>query len=480
VDARPAVAVAGGTGFVGRALLERLRRERRVIGLTRVPPAGGGSGPADSPVEWRRCDLFSLLQTEKALEGARSAFYLVHSMLPSAHLTQGDFQDLDLICADNFARAAAKAGVEHIIYLGGLIPDEARLSRHLRSRLEVEKTLGSRGVPVTALRAGIVIGPGGSSYRMFRSLVERVPVIPCPPWSRNLSQPIALDDVLALLLYCLEHPSPASRSFDIGSPDVMSYRQLLERTSRVLGLQRRFFSVPVSGTFWCRQWLSLATDAPMALVAPLVESIKHSMVCHDRRLQEEAGVPGISFEVAVQAAAARVRAMTRQGSAPRPLSHAAWKSLYRYDVRSAQRMALPPGRSARWAAEQYALWLPRFFRVLLRVDLDARRDVRFRLPFTKRPLVELTFAHEREEGSDRQVFYITGGALARQSARPPATGRPRLEFREVLGGKVLLVAIHDYRPTLPWPLYSCTQALVHLWAMRGFARYLERLSPPGE
>ena len=141
-------------------------------------------------------------------------------------------------------------------------------------------------------------------------------------------------------------------------------------------------------------------------------------------------------------------------------------------------MALPRGRTALWAAEQYSLWLPRFFKIILRVDVDWRRNIRFRLPFSRVPLVEFSFAHDRNEGTDRQVFYITGGLLARSVERP--TRRPRLEFRQVLDGTVLLVAIHDYRPTLPWPLYNWTQALVHLWAMRGFARYLAGLTPPGE
>ncbi|MFA6317171.1 MAG: NAD-dependent epimerase/dehydratase family protein, partial [Elusimicrobiota bacterium] len=164
------VVVAGATGFVGWALARFLAWDYRVIGLSRNPPSGGGGPPRAGRVEWRACDLFSLKQTEEALEGAGAAFYLVHSMWPSARLTQGSFADMDLICADNFARAAAKAGVTQIVYLGGLIPDDPMLSRHLASRLEVERTLGSRGVPLTALRAGIVIGPFGSSYRIFRTL----------------------------------------------------------------------------------------------------------------------------------------------------------------------------------------------------------------------------------------------------------------------------------------------------------------------
>jgi len=470
VDTGGAVAIAGATGFVGRALAAALADRRRVIGLARHPPH-----PApEAGVEWRRCDLFSLLQCEAALQGVEQAVYLVHSMLPSAHLTQGAFQDFDLICADNFARAAAQAGVRQIVYLGGLIPDDPALSVHLRSRLEVEQTLASRGVPVTALRASIIIGSGGSSYRMFRALLERVPLIPCPPCSRNFTEPIALDDVLALLSHCLEHPAAQSRSWDIGSGDVMTYRALLERTAGLLGLRRRFFSVPLSGTFWFRSWLGLVTGAPQALAAPLAESIRHSMVCRDRRLQQAAGVPGIPFETAVRAALAR----GRLGRGPHPLRHAPWRELYRYDVRSVQRLDLPPGRTARWAAEQYGAFLGRRFRWLLRAEVDASRSVRFRLAGLRLCLVELTFAKDRSQSDSRQVFYITGGALVRRA--PRASGRPRLEFRQVLGGRVLLVAIHDYRPALPWPLYSLTQAGIHRRAMLAFGRYLAGLQPPGE
>ena len=469
MDTQGAVAIAGATGFVGRALAASLAGRHRVIGLARHPPS-----PAPDPaVEWRSCDLFSLLQCEAALRGVDQAVYLVHSMLPSAHLTQGSFQDFDLICADNFARAAAQAGVRQIVYLGGLIPEGPALSDHLRSRLEVERTLASRGIPVAALRAGIIIGPGGSSYRMLRALLARVPVIPCPPWSRNLTEPVALDDVLALLQYCLEHPASQSRSWDIGSGEAMTYRRLLERTAGLLGLQRRFFSVPVSGTFWYRSWLGLVTGAPQALVAPLVESIRHSMVCRDRRLQEEAGVPGIPFDVAVRAASAKGHVLTRLGRGPKPLRDAPWRELYRYDVRSVQRMVLPRGRTARWAAEQYGAFLARRFRWVLRAEVDPSRSVRFRLAGSRLCLVELTFAQDRSQSDSRQVFYITGGALAQKVRR--AASRPRLEFRQVLGGEVLLVGIHDFRPALPWPLYNLTQAGIHLRAMRAFGRYLAGL-----
>ena len=234
------VVIAGAGGFIGTALARDLAADYRVIRLSRRDPPQ----PASDGAEWRRCDLFSLFECERALAGADVAFYLVHSMLPSAHLTQGTFQDLDLISADNFARAAAKVGIRQIIYLGGMIPDQPDLSRHILSRGEVERTLGAYGVPVTTLRAGIVIGLRGASYGMFRSILERVPLIPCPRWSASLIQPVALSDALRLLRYCLEHPDGLSRSHDIGSGDIMTYRELLERSARLLGLRRLFFGIP--------------------------------------------------------------------------------------------------------------------------------------------------------------------------------------------------------------------------------------------
>ena len=154
------VAIAGAGGFVGAALTARLVADGvRVIALGRAAPAP--SGPGDAMIERRQADLFSLLQVELALAGADVGVYLVHSMMPAAQLTQGRFDDLDIVLADNFARAARAQGLKRIVYLGGLIPTSRHdLSRHLESRLEVERVLGSTGIPVTTLRAGLIVGPG--------------------------------------------------------------------------------------------------------------------------------------------------------------------------------------------------------------------------------------------------------------------------------------------------------------------------------
>ncbi|MBM4394046.1 MAG: NAD(P)H-binding protein, partial [Deltaproteobacteria bacterium] len=189
--------MAGATGFVGRYLCALL--QDRGFDVTAL----GRSVPDDTTVDgvrWRRADLFSLRETERALEGIEVVYYLVHSMLPSSGLTQASFEDMDLILADNVARAAAKVGAKRIIYLGGLIPIDATLSRHLESRREVESALGTHAVPVTTVRAGLVIGPEGSSFSILERLVRRLPSMVLPRWTRERTQPIALDDVVELLV----------------------------------------------------------------------------------------------------------------------------------------------------------------------------------------------------------------------------------------------------------------------------------------
>jgi uncharacterized protein YbjT (DUF2867 family) len=460
------VVIAGASGFIGTALCRELIDSYRVIGLSRRsrPPA-----PMDG-MEWRTCDLFSLFECERALAGADAAFYLVHSMLPSARLTQGKFQDLDLISADNFARAAAKVGVRHIIYLGGMIPDQPGLSRHILSRLEVESTLGAYDVPVTTLRAGIIIGLRGSSYGMFRSLLERVPVVFCPRWSDSLIQPIALSDAIRLLRFGLENPGHSNHGYDIGGSDILTYRELLRRTAALLGLKRHFIRVPFRLLGISKMFLTLVSGFPRQLVSPLMESLKHSMVARDLSFQNRAGLPGISFAQAVADSLAEEKRVECFQSIHSALARAKRRvpDAERRNVRSVQRIPLPPGKTARWLALQYTAWLPRFFRVVLRADTDVAGNLTIRSRHFHLTLLELRFAGERSEASHRQLFYISGGILAKKCEQP--TRRPRLEFREVLDGSAALVAIHDYRPAIPWPLYNLTQARAHLWVMKNFAR----------
>ncbi|MGV3523558.1 MAG: NAD-dependent epimerase/dehydratase family protein [Candidatus Sericytochromatia bacterium] len=467
---RPKVVVTGAGGFIGGQLIAALLPDYDIIALSRQPR------PDQPGISWRGCDLFSLLQAEAALAGADYAFYLVHSMLPMARLTQGSFMDMDLILADNFARAAKLAGVKQIVYLGGIIPPGAELSRHLQSRLEVEKTLAGHGVPVTNLRASIIMGPRGSSFQMMEKLVRRLPLMLCPRWTLSRTQPIALKDVLVLMRAVLGRTEFYHQSFDIAGPDVVSYVELLQATAAALGLRRQIVPVPFLPAWVSEIGVALITGAPRELVSPLVESLKHPMVAADRRLQTGLGLPSTPLAEALTLA-------LRQGSEP-PSAPVLHRGRYQRvlpqegvrplvtlkDVRSVQRLPLPPGKTAVWVAEKYTIWLPRFLPLLLRIEVDGERNISFFVHGLPWPLLRLHYSPERS-ALDRTLFYIAGGLLVRET--PGLRGR--LEFREVLKGQFVLAAIHDFTPRLPWFFYNRSQALVHLWVMNAFKRYLESL-----
>ena len=459
---RATVVIGGGSGFVGQALAARLSSRFRIVGLSRSERA------ADAHVEeWRKADLFNLRDAERALVGAKYAVYLVHSMLPSARLTQGTFEDLDLICADNFARAAKKAGVEQIVFLGGILPARRDLSPHLASRLEVEKTLARYDVPVTVLRAGLVIGGGGSSFEMLARLVRRLPFMIVPEWTRTKTQPVGVDDVVALLSFVVGNAACFGETYDVGAPEQLEYRSLMGMCAELLGLSRPMLSVPVFTPGLSRLWVSLVTGAPKDLVAPLVESLRYEMLADDARLFAMANLTPTPLRVAMQ------RALAEHSDTPRayksPVAGNPGKSGQKRPsfVRSVQRMTLPKERDAQWAAEEYVRWLPRALRGLVRVDVAENRSCTFFLVLFHIPLLVLTYVPDRST-ADRQLFFVTGGVLSRPDFRG------RFELRQVLDQRTLITAIHDFAPRLPWFIYVATQAQFHAWVMAAFRRHVAR------
>ncbi|KPK17367.1 MAG: hypothetical protein AMJ62_01590 [Myxococcales bacterium SG8_38] len=449
---RPKVVIAGASGFVGQALAPVLERSFHVIGLSRsVREPGGGFA------EYRSCDLFSLKEAEDALQGVEYAVYLVHNMMPSTRFTQGDFADLDVVCADNFARAAAAAGVKQIVFLSGLLPEGTELSKHLESRCEVEKTLAGHVVPLTTLRAGLILGGRGSSFQIMARLVERLPVMLCPRWTDVRTQPVALSDVVQMIGGVIGREEHYDRVYDIGAPDVVTYKHMMAMTAAAMGKRRilipsRFMSPGLS-----RLWVTLITGAPKALVAPLVQSLRHEMIVRDAGLAEQLGIERTPTREAIRQAIAET-----DGSSPHAFRGA--RSRERL-VRSVQRMQLPAGWTAQRAAAEYLQWLPRFLRAFLRVDVPSPDCFRFILEPLRAPLLELTRAPGRSS-SDRQLFYVTGGLLSQTH------GKPRFELRQVLGGRTLLTVVHDYEPRLPWLVYILSQAVFHRWLMSRFAKHL--------
>jgi len=455
-DERPVVVVAGANGFVGRALVQALVDRFDVIGLSR-------SASAKLGVPVRACDLMRLDDAMAALDGAALAVYLVHSMMPSDRLVQGDFRDLDLMAADNFARAAAAAGVRQIVYLGGLAPTEGEPSEHIASRIEIEAALGAYGVPVTTLRAGIVFGPGGSSSRIVFNLARRLPVMVCPRWTATPTQPIALEDAVALIAGVLDRRETFGQTYDIGGPEVMTYRQMMELVGEaVLGRKPIAVGVPVLTPALSRLWVSVVTGAPKALVEPLIGSLAHPMLARDLRLQEALGVPGHSMREVLP------RAVAEDADAGTPRAFEGARGMTaRGDrtsrVRSIQRLALPAGERAVDVAERYFDWL----RATFGAALDVRwRDGAWQLGLKRLPQPLLVLAPE-VRGADRVVMRIAGGLLAGGEA-----GEGTFEIREVLGGRAVLAMIADYQPRLPWWLYLASQAQAHRLVMALFGRHL--------
>lgn len=460
------VLVAGATGFIGRALGPALSRRFVPVGLSRADRSASGGYS-----RFVRCDLLSLEDTARAVAGARYCVYLVHSMLPTARLTQASFADLDLLCADNFGRAAAKAGVEHIVYLGGLIPRvdladprRAALSAHLASRLEVEEVLAGHGVPVTVVRAGLVLGAEGSSYQIVSRLVRRLPVMLCPAWTTTRTQPVALADVVSLLVFALGDERVKGRVFDVGTPEVTTYLDLMKLQARLLSVRRTFLRSPLFTPGLSRLWLSLVTGAPRALAGPLVESLRHEMTARDADLTALAGLTPTSLEPALE------RALRDEHSLPKdPFGRAGTRRQRpaRSTVTSLQRMRLPQGRDATWAARHYPSWLGSLLRRFLRVDVEEGGRLRFRSRLGGLALLVLEHV-PGSSATDRVLYRVTGGLLA----RPGQSGT--LEFREVKGDGTVLILVRDFEPRLPWWIYRWTQAVAHGFIMRKFGRALKR------
>lgn len=302
-ERRP-VLVAGATGYIGRRLVSELVAAGRTVrAVVRNPAKLTGEDWADD-VEIVAGDVLDPVSLRAAFEGVGGAYYLVHSIGG-----EGDWEARDRLGATNFRDAAAAAGASQIIYLGGLGDDAgSALSPHLRSRHEVGRILASGSVPTTELRAAVVIGAGSASFEMLRHLVEVLPVMVTPKWVDTRCQPIAVRDVLAYLLGVLDEPAAMGAVLEIGGPDVLTYRQMMDRFAVVAGLRRRVIvTVPVLSPSLSSRWIGLVTPIPADLARPLVDSLVNEVVVTRHDIDRIVPRTTLPYDDSVDVALRRVR-----------------------------------------------------------------------------------------------------------------------------------------------------------------------------
>jgi uncharacterized protein YbjT (DUF2867 family) len=298
------VLVTGASGFIGSHLASALVGEgHRVRAMTRDPARYGGAGRAVAG------DVADPASLDAALRGVQTAYYLVHS------LDSPRFEENDAAAARAFAAAAARAGLEHIIYLGGLGDDGTTLSAHLRSRRTVERLLFEGATPVTALRAAVVVGHGSIAWEITRQLIDHLPMLVTPRWVETRTQPIALPDVIRYLVGVLYPVAARDRVFEIGGPEVLRYLDMLRRAARVQGRTIPNISVPLLTPRLSSAWLALVTDVNITTARNLVDSLTTEVVVHERSIEEFVPGPTIGYEESVRLALAD-RAARRHGAGP--------------------------------------------------------------------------------------------------------------------------------------------------------------------
>jgi uncharacterized protein YbjT (DUF2867 family) len=284
------VVVFGATGTIGRPLVDALAGKHEVVAVSRHEQ------PDTNHVTWAVADATDAGSLDRVLEGADVAYYLVHS------LGAPDFEAEDLKAAETTARSAERAGVRQLVYLGGLGDDSPDLSAHLRSRRETARRLASTSVPVTTLRAAIVIGRGSAAFETIVSLVDRLPAMVTPRWVTTRTQPVALRDVVGYLAGVCGLEEAFDQELDVGGPEVMTYREMMERIARLRGKRPFIVEVPLLTPYLSSLWLHVVTPVKAGVARPLIEGLRNETVVRDDHVGQLVALEPTPFDEAAREA----------------------------------------------------------------------------------------------------------------------------------------------------------------------------------
>ncbi len=268
------VVVLGASGVIGRALVPELACEHEIVAVSRRPRE-----PSRGRVRWVAADVTRRRVLEPVLRGADVVYHLVHS------LGTKDFEERDRRAAETVAAAADRAGVRQIVFLGGLGDDREDLSSHLRSRADTAERLAAGSVPVTTVRSGVVVGGGSAAFETIVALVDRLPAMICPRWVTTNTQPIALADVVRYLAGVGGREEALGEAYDAAGPEVMTYRQMIERIARLRGRRPLIVEVPLLTPRLSSLWLHLVTPVKAGVARPLVDGLRNETVAHDERIR---------------------------------------------------------------------------------------------------------------------------------------------------------------------------------------------------
>ena len=445
------VTIAGASGFIGRHMIQSIQDTHTVKALSRSIRKYEHQN-----VVFKQTDLFSLTSVTEALKDTDIAIYLVHSMMPSSRLFQGNFHDTDLMLADNFLEACKENNVQQIIYLGGIVPT-GHISKHLESRKEVEGVLKSSEIPCTILRAGMVVGNGGSSFEIVKNLVHTLPAMVLPKWTETTTQIVFLDDLINILVFCIQNQSVYDKTLDVVTGEKIKYRELIEQTKHHLHKKSFLIPVPINYTSFSKLWVSIFGKADYSLVSPLIDSL----LCDFSGISPSEPIVELIKHNSYKSMLPNISVVKRKRlSSSKKTKHA-------NNVRSIQRLAEQNSYSATDIADKYMHWLPKYLKSFIKVQEDEQRLIKFNLIGLKHPLLILQYV-PNEKDNNRAKFNIIGGILTETKD----TGW--LEFRNILGGRYLLASINEFYPSLPWYLYKFSQAKIHKMTMKSFGAYLNQ------